>query len=185
MQTPSEEERFSANVGGVTNFVQSKLEKLWKNGIQDINPFYIQLAHVYLINLDKKFLIETFIEHSHNYWEKIRLQEESFFVENCSEIFGKLPVDKGNIDAFKLLFSKKDEKGNFVITPDDKATIWEFFGSFVKICIKYIHRIREVHNEEGPDGKFRPRYRYQNFPQIKVRELAKLWGINLEMPFVK
>jgi hypothetical protein len=185
MQSPSEEERFSANVGGVTNFVQSKIEKLYKNGIQDINPLLIQLAHVYLTTLDKKYLLDTFIEHSHSHWEKIRLREESFFLENCSTIFGKLPVDKGNIDAFKMLFSKKDDKGNFVITSDDKATIWEFFASFVKISIKYIHRIREVYMEEGQDGKFRPRYRYQHFPNIKVRELAKLWGIDLPMPFSK
>src|SRR5581483_5396751 len=139
-------------------------------------------AGAYLSSLDQKLLIETFIENSYKYWGQIKDNNEAFFVDNCGNVFAKLPVGQGDIDAFRVLFTKKDENGNYIIVPDDRTTIWDYFESFVKISIKYVHKIRECYLAQGEDGKMRPRYRHNKFPEIKVRELAKIWDITLPMP---
>lgn len=183
MSKPNEEERFQTNIKGVTDFVHGLISECWeKKGIKDINPILIQLAGTYLSSLDKKILIETFIENSYKYWKEIKEHNENFFVENCSKVFSKLPVGQGNIDAFKILFTKKDGDGNYIIDNEDRITIWEYFESFVKISIKYVHRIRDCYLEQDAEGKYKPRYRYNKFPEIKVRELSKIWAIELEMP---
>lgn len=180
---PTEEERFSINTNDLSDLVHELTSKCWDNGHKEIQPLLINLAQAYLNSLDKTLLMETFITHSHMFWEEIRLRNENFFVEHSGEIFGKLPVEQGNIDAFKMLFTSKDVKGNPLIEEEDRDAIWEMFGSLVKICVKYIHRVRDCHLVEK-DGKMVPRYRYNKFPEIKVREHARKWDINLEIPKV-
>ena len=181
---PTEEERFSINSNDLSDLVHELTSKCWDNGHKEIQPILINLAQAYLNSLDKTLLMETFITHSHNFWEEIRLRHENFFVEHSKDIFGQLPVEQGNIDAFKMLFTSKDANGNPLIEEEDRDAIWEMFGSLVKICIKYIHRIRDCHLEENKDGKMVPRYRYNRFPEIKVREHAKKWDITLDIPRV-
>ena len=184
MDTPPEEERFSANSNDLSNLVHELTTKCWEEGHKEINPILINLAQAYLNSLDKVLLIETFINHSHDFWEEIRLKNENFFISHSGEIFGKLPVDQGNIDAFKMLFTSKDKNGEDLIEEEDREAIWEIFGSLVKICIKYVHRVRDCYLEEKEDGKMAPRYRYNKFPKIKVREHARKWGVELIIPKV-
>jgi hypothetical protein len=182
---PSEEDRFAANSNDLSNLVHELISKCWEAGYKDVNPILIPLAQAYLNGLGKVVLIRTFITHSHTFWEEIRLKKESFFIEHSGEIFGKLPVDKGNVDAFKMLFTSKDKNGAPLIETDDRDAVWEMFGSMVKISIKYIHRIRECYLEENKQtGKMMPRYRHNEFPEIKIREHAKKWDIDLEIPKV-
>ena len=184
MDIPTEEERFIANVECLTDLVHELTSMCWDAGHKQVNPMLIQLAGAYVKNLNKTELIETFIDHTHEIcWEEIRNQNENFFIEHTNEIFGKLPVEKGNIDAFKMLFTSKDADGNSVISDDDKQAVWDMFASLVKICIKYVHRVRECHLIEK-DDKMVPRYRYNRFPAIKVREHAKKWDIELQIPSV-
>lgn len=180
---PSEEERFSTNSNDLSDLVHELTSKCWDNGHREIQPLLINLAQAYLNSLDKTVLMETFITHSHNFWEEVRLRNENFFVEHSGEIFGKLPVEQGNIDAFKMLFTSKDANGGPLIEEEDRDAIWEMFGSLVKICVKYIHRVRDCHLVEK-DGKMVPRYRHNKFPEIKVREHARNWDIELNIPKV-
>lgn len=182
MTAPTEEERFSTNMNDLSNLVHELTSKCWDNGHKEVNPTLIVLAQAYLNAMNKGQLMEVFITHSHNFWEEIRERNENFFVEHSGEIFGKLPVEKGNIDAFKMLFTSKDSKGNSVIDEDDRDAIWSMFGSLVKISLKYIHRIRECHIVENAEGKMVPKYKHNKFPEIKVRELAKKWDIVLVIP---
>lgn len=179
----SEQERFSINSNDLSDLVQELTTQCWEQGHKDVNPVLIGLAKAYLNSLDKTVLIETFIKHSNGYWEEIRQRNEDFFIHHSGEIFGKLPVDKGNIDAFKMLFTTKDSDGNPLIEEEDRDAVWDMFSSLVKICIKYIHRVRDCHLSANPEtGKMRPRYRNNRFPQIKVREHARNWNIKLEIP---
>jgi len=184
METPNEEERFMTNIKDLINLMHELITTCWEEGIKDINPIMINFAGSYLSSYDKTELIETFIEHTHQEcWEKIRLKEEQFFIEHTDKIFGKLPVGKNNIDAFKILFTSKDKNGNYIIIEEDRDAIFDIFGTLVKICIKYVHRVRECYLTEK-DGKMVPRYKYEKFPNIKVREHAKKWKIDLQMPQV-
>ena len=186
MSNPNEEERFNANVKVLTDLVHELCSNCWDAGNKQINPTMILLAGAYLSSFDKKELIETFITHTHEKcWEEIRLQNENFFIEHSDSIFGNLPVGKGNIDAFKVLFTSLDKNGKSIISTDDKNAIFDIFASLVKICIKYVHRVRDCYlAEDKTTGKMRPYYRHNLFPEIKVREHAKKWDIELQIPAV-
>lgn len=178
MIEPSEEVRFMANVLDLTALVHELTTKCWNAGKKDISPQMISLGGNYLKDLDKTKLIRTFINHSHDYWEKIRLHEEIFFIENAHVVFQQLPIDSKNINAFKLFFTATDKDGKDIIPKGDRDAIWEIFESLVKICIKYVHRVRGVKTvvtENGP----RSAYANKDFPKVKVQELAKLWKIDL------
>jgi hypothetical protein len=185
MSAPKEEERFMANVLDLSDLVHELTSICWDEGFKDVNPTLIVLAKAYLSNYDKVELIETFITYSNEYWDEIKKRNENFFIEHSGKIFAHLPVGKGNISAFKMLFTTKDKDGNPVINNNDRDAVWDMFDSLVKICIKYIHRVREcvvARNEET--GKMRPMYKNNKFPDIKVREHAKKWDIVLDIPQV-
>lgn len=187
MENPSEEQRFSANVQCLTELVHELTSICWDAGVKQINPILISLAGGYLSGIDKVQLIETFINNTENdekhYWDEIKNRNEKFFIEHTNEVFGKLPVEQGNIDAFKMLFTAVDADGESIISDDDKTAVWDMFGSLIKICIKYVHRVRDCYLFEK-EGRMVPRYRYNKFPAIKVREHAKKWDIDLEIPKV-
>ena len=92
-----------------------------------------------------------------------------------------MPVAKGNIDAFKMLFTSKDQDGEDMICQDDRDAIWDMFDSLVKICIKYVHRERKCELVEK-DDRMVPRYTVNFMAEIKVRSHAKKWNIELEIP---
>src|SRR5579885_115460 len=118
--------------------------------------------------MDKRTLIDNFILYSHMHWGQIKRREEKFFNENAKDVFKDLPL--GNVDAFKQLFNLKDEKGNFVIDPKDKDVIWDYFQSFVKICIHYIHRHRRP---SVIDGK--PCYWAKFHEEVDMRKTILEW----------
>jgi hypothetical protein len=184
MEVVAEEDRFMANVKGLTDLVHELTTTCWDAGIKQINPALINLAGAYLSSFDKVDLIETFIEHTYEVcWDQILKRNEEFFIKHSDSVFGKLPVGKGNIDAFKMLFTSVDKKGEPIIIQDDRDAVWDIFGSLVKICIKYIHRVRDCYLFENPEtGKIAPRYRFDKFPKIKVLEHAKKWNIDLQIP---
>ena len=180
-QNPSEEERFITNVLDLTSLVHELTTICWNAGRKDINPQLVAFGENYLKGYDPVKLIEVFIEHSNKYWEQIRLHEEEFFIKNAHVVFQHLPVDTKNINAFKLFFTAKDTNGNDIISPDDRNAIWGIFESLVKICIKYIHKVRGVKLVQTDKG-LRPAYVNKKFSDIKVRELAKIWKIDLNVP---
>jgi hypothetical protein len=143
-QTPPEEERFITNVLDLTALVHELATICWDAGRKDINPQLVLFAENYLEGYDPVKLIDVFIEHSHPHWEKIREHDEKFFIENAHVIFKQLPVDSSNINAFKVFFTAVDNKGNNIISDTDRDAIWTIFESLVKICLKYIHKVRGV-----------------------------------------
>ena len=181
MSMPLEEERFKANVLDLSDLIHELASQCWDEGVKDLNPMLLMAAKAYLGGYDKIELIETFIKYSNEYWGEIKNRNEDFFKLHSRNVFGKLPVGEGNINGFKILFESKDKDGNFMICQDDRDAIWDMFDSLVKICIKYIHRVRDCVLEEK-NGKFRPTYKNNLFPSIRVREHAKIWDIILDIP---
>lgn len=174
-------ERFHTNICDLTEFIQDIIANLWNEEKTKINPAVIGVAGGVLKNMNKKTLIESFIEHSYIYWNIIASKERTFFINNCKDIFADLPADQ--VSAFKEMFEVEG-----TISKEDEETIWEYFESLVKTCIHYIHDSRgpKVH-----DGK--PAYSNNNFGAIKVKENgimtevkinpvkhAKLWNIQLK-----
>lgn len=187
METPSEEERFLTNVLDLTALVHDLSTICWNAGVKDINPQMVLFGENYLKTMDKTKLIEVFIqseekalEENNSLWEKIKERDEKFFIENAHTIFQNLPIDTNKINAFKIFFTSKNNKGEFIIGVDDRDAIFNIFESLVKICIKYVHRIRGIKMVQTAQG-LRPAYLNKKFPRIKVKELANLWKIELPM----
>jgi len=180
-QDPPEEERFMANVLDLIDLVHELATICWDAGRKDINPQLVLMAEGFLESYDPVKLIEIFIGHSYPHWSKINDREETFFIENAHLIFQHLPVDTSNINAFKIFFTATNDEGEHIIVQDDRDAIWHIFDSLVKICIKYIHRVRGVKLVKTKDG-LRPAYKLKKFPQIKVREQARIWNIELPIP---
>ena len=178
---PSEEERFLANVLDLSDLVHELTTICWDEGVKDVNPILVLGARAYLSGYNKIDLLETFITYSNEYWEEIKSRNENFFIEHAKEIFKHLPVKQSNISAFKLLFTAKNKDGEYIVESEDRDAIWDMFDSLVKICIKYIHRKRKVQLVETEEGQ-KPIYSSNYLPDIKVRELAREWGITLELP---
>ena len=183
MSAPPEEDRFVANVIDLSDLVHELVSQCWDSGIRDINPILLIAAKAYLQSYNRVEFIRTFIQYSHMYWDEIHDRSEEFFITHSHSVFAHIPVGKGNIDAFKMLFTSKDPDGEFIIGPEDRDAIWDMFDSLVKICIKYIHRERNCQLEER-DGRMVPRYKNNFMPHIKVRGHAHKWGVDLEIPQV-
>lgn len=178
-----EPERFSTNLLDLCDLMHILVTNCYDNGYKDINPGLILLAKAYLSNQDKVELIETFISNSHMYWNEIHDKNENFFIEHTNEVFGKLPVDSNIIGVFRTFFTAKDKKGEFVVSEQDREYIWETFFSLVKISIKHVHKIRECVLVQNPEtGRMRPSYKHNRYPEIKVMEYAKLYGLSLDIP---
>lgn len=180
-QNPPEEVRFMTNVLDLTDLVHELATICWDAGRKDINPSLIAIAENFLESYDPNELIDVFIRHSYMYWDKIRIRNEDFFISNAHVIFQHLPVDTSNINAFKVFFEAKTDQGVPIIIEDDRNAIWNIFDSLVKICIKYIHKVRGVKLVKTDDG-LRPAYKNKKYSEIKVREQAKLWDIDLPIP---
>ncbi len=180
-QAPAEEERFMTNVLDLIDLVHELSTICWEAGKKEINPQLVMFAENYIGNLDPVKLIDVFIKHSYMHWDSIRDRDEEFFIKNAHLIFQQLPIDTKNINAFKMFFTAVDDKGEYIIEQDDRDAIWDIFDSLVKICIKYIHRIRGVKLVSTKKG-MRPAYKTNNYPMVKVRAQAKLWEVKLAIP---
>ena len=181
---PPEEERFNRNVLDLSDLVHELTTICWDEGCKDVNPVLIIGAKLFISSYDKIELIETFITYSWEFWEEVKERNENFFLEHASAIFEHLPVDKGNIGAFKLLFTAEDRDGTYIIDQEDRDAVWDMFDSLVKICIKYVHRVRDMKLLDTGSG-MKPIYVNKKFYEIKnIRKLAKEWDIELLIPEV-
>ena len=174
---PSEEERFFRNMMGLSSLMYELITECWEAGHQIVSPTLISIAESALKSYNKKILINNFIKYSNNYWDQIKERNEIFFIEHANDIFHDIPIK--DVNLFSVLFTAKDKNGNFVIDSSDREAIWEYFDSFVKICIKYIHKhrcMKKINTENG----IILRYTQKFFPLIKIRENAKKWGIKLK-----
>ncbi len=178
MEKPSEEERFLTNILDLTDLIHELSSICWEAGCNEINPSLIAFARGYLANYDSVDLINTFIRYSNMYWHEIKDRNEDFFINHANEIFVHLPIKIDKINAFKILFTTVDENDKYIIITEDRNAVWEIFDSLVKICIKYIHKIRGVVLKPTDKG-LRPVYKKNLYPKIKVRELAYIWKIIL------
>lgn len=179
MQVPPEEDRFHDNVGILSEAVHSLVVKAANRGFEVVAPDVVSVAKFFLMSIDKNALIDAFIEKTNRYWERIRLKERVFFLDNTDTMFGDLPV--GHVAAFKSLFQHVDAKGHSIVSPDDEDDLWSLFSSQVKISIKYIHRMRGPFSYRSGQSTVNS-YRFMFMSSIDIPALSKLWCVNLDYP---
>lgn len=167
---PPPEVRFCENINGVIETVSFGVQEAAKKGHNIINPTLLSLAGAAISQYDKRFIIETFINKSHEHWDKILGRNRTFFIENAGGIFGDLPL--GNVEAFTKLFTLQDRSGGPIAGVEFEDDLWALFQSLVKICINYIHENREM-NTQGE-------YEYEFFEHVDLKHHASHWGMVLK-----
>ena len=180
MSVAPEEERFSMNTRIMAQAVHESVSKLYNAGYKTVDPNIIAMAVVVISGFDKHYLIQGFIENSHEVcWDGIKKRDEVFFVNNSKNIFKYLPMDK--VDLFKDLFFTKDAQGNNVISQSFKDQLWGLLDAMIKISIKYIHRQRDPYSY-STDGSMVNTYGSQFFDEVNLQHHASVWGVKLEFP---
>jgi hypothetical protein len=180
MSIAPEEERFAKNTIIMAQAVHESIQRLYNAGYKTVDPNIVALAVTVISAFDKHYLIQGFIENSHDKcWDGIRGRNEIFFVENASDIFKYLPMDKVNL--FKDLFLTRDPNGNSVISKSLKDQLWDLFDAMIKISIKYIHRGRNPYSYSTPQGTINT-YGSMFFDEVDVHHHASVWGVKLEFP---
>lgn len=175
-----EEERFYKNTLIMAQAIHESVKKLYDAGYQTIQPDLVEFAITLISSFNKEFLIQGFITNAHETcWDVIKKRDELFFVENASNIFRHLPMDKVNL--FKDLFLTKDKNGRSVVPQSLKDDLWEIFDSMIKISIKYIHKKREPYSFSDHDDIVNA-YKLDFFEDVNVEHHAKVWNVKLDFP---
>lgn len=180
MSIAPEEERFAKNTTIMAQAVHESVQKLYNSGYKTADPALIGLAVSVISSFDKHYLIQGFIETSHEKcWDAIKKRDEVFFAENASEIFRYLPMDKVNL--FKDLFLTKDAQGVSVISQALKNQLWDLFDAMIKIAIKYIHKGRNPFSYSTPEGVHNT-YGASFFDEVDLGHHTEVWKVKLEFP---
>jgi len=179
---PPEEERFADNTKGLSELTCNLVEQAYKDKYTTISPELVKIASCFIENMDKVVILESFVEYSHTFWDQIKERRREFFMENAGNIFKDLPVS--NVSAFKMLFTTYKPDGSLIISDDSINSLWEFFDSLIKICIKYVHKKRKPFSRPSPTIPNTSEFLYHNryMDQIDILAHAKKWSINLEFP---
>ena len=140
----SHAERFMINVDGLLTLTAEIVEIAKTMGVTKLSPKLISVIAGLLKSYKGPKLLERFIDNSFNYWDQIFVKDEDFFNENASKVFGSLPMD--NVNMFKDLVGHPE-----IVDAETKATIWQYFHSFVKISIKYMNDHRTKYQSHKID----------------------------------
>lgn len=175
---PPEEERFSSNTNKLGEAIKICIRKLFDMGYQTVDLSLVEFAVIAIANYDKHALIQGFIKNSHaECWDKIKVRDEQYFVDNSAKIFAHLPA--GEVNLFKDLFTTKDKNGNSVIEQEFKNKIWTLFDALVKISIKYVHKGRDPYVADVK-GVATNAYSKSFFDDVNVQYHAINWNVILE-----
>lgn len=172
----TEEERFSSNMEGMISLVVEMVTLARSKGSNILEPAIIQFVGSYLKQYEKPKLLRNFIIYSKGHWTMIKAKKMEFFIEHAHSIFGELPVE--HVSAFKDLVVVKDKDGNYFVPEQNIEDLWAYFHSLVKICIRYVHRMRQPYTMSTSSG-VRHEYRDNTFfPELNIPLLAEEWGIS-------
>lgn len=181
MSNPApEEERFAKNTTIMAQAVHESVQRLYNAGYRTVDPTLVALAVTVISAFDKHYLIQGFIENSHDKcWDYIKKRDETFFVDNASGIFRYLPMDKVNL--FKDLFTTKDSNGQSVVSQSLKNQLWDLFDAMIKISIKYIHKGRSPYSYSTSDSVVNA-YGASFFDEVDIAHHSKVWKVKLDFP---
>lgn len=176
---PTHIDRFYENILDLIKLIQELIGFCYDRGHKHVHPLIIGMAAAAISQFDRKIIIDNFIKYSWKFWDKIIARDQEFIAEHADEIF--FDLDQNHVDAFKMLYTSKDDRGRPIISQEDLDAIWDYFDSQIKICIKYIHENRKVVLKSTPNG-MKPGYTVDFFPEIKLSKYTEHYRINLKYP---
>ena len=105
----------------ILDFLDELIDQFEEEGDLIIMRFFIAEQ------ISLEMMMTKFITFVYPHKEKIKVRDESFFIEN-ENIFGSSPQDK--VIHFKDLY--------LTMNSDDRSTLWEWFSCFIAICDRYM-----------------------------------------------
>lgn len=154
-------DRFYKNTVALCDLVYELIVTAYNEGFKILNPDMVLLACKLLINFDKTQILENFIFYSYplegnemgSHWDELIARNENFFLNHSDRIFSDMPLD--NVNAFKTLFDAKKSNKEAVVALEDRESIKDYFISYIKICLHYIHEGRKPYLNEKQEQCYR------------------------------
>jgi len=147
-------------------------------GLTKLTGNDVNIIKLFISSLDKKHVINTFIDNSSEHWDKIKEKNDEFFINNSSKIFGQY-ANYEQFNALKIIFSK-NQSGISLVDDDTKESIREYLFALIKISIVYIFNSKEPVIEKTSDNKVKITYKKTAFTNIDdLMARAKKWNIKL------
>lgn len=142
------EERFRKRLLELGDYIHDLISYCWTNNYKLVDPCVVKLALDAIATYEKSFLIETFIKYSQIHWEKIRLKDERFFIEDFESIFHFMSQEKlQKMDLFKRLLELKKNNGEPALGKAARNAIWMMLHILVKASIEYLREHRELQTD--------------------------------------
>ena len=166
-------DRFVDNMNEFIKLTRELLEKCYNNKKTDMHPIIVDAVYKFLANYDKEKLVYNFISYSEPFWGEIKKRDQNFFTDHYKTVFRDLPEQY--VNSFKVLFTAKDDKGNFIVEQEDRDAIWIYFECLIKTCIHHIHDKRKPGWKN--DKKI---WTVDYHGNTKLQTWAKIYNVKLE-----
>jgi len=141
------EERFKRQIKSIIELSSDYIEILNENTNDKFDTEILEIVSVFFDSMDSRKLVIDFITQTKikkNYWDEIRDENENFFLEHTSAIFGGLgSLGENYAKTFRNLFTARNKDGDFVIDKKERSFLWRTFKSLIKISINFIRKERE------------------------------------------
>lgn len=171
-------DKFKANVKDFLEMCTTILEDLNDRGTIKLDPSslsqYRDMSQL-IGSLDGKDLIKKFVINTHQYWDKMKAKDHTFFDNNASKIFGEISSDK--LSTLKYIFVDSGDD-------DIKGAVWGHIHSFVKISIRHIFKERLIEVKIEPDKQGLPKKIVKmrvipDYKDVEIMQVARSWNIEL------
>lgn len=145
-------------------------------GKTHLHAVLVQAFREYILSHDKRFLIDSFIENSQEYWIDIKNKNEVCLLQNAPKILGSFS-DRPEFDSVKIIFSDQ-------IDEEAKSYVWACLFSLVKLSIHHVYKERgtSVSRSINNEGKSVLTISYKNknlYPQVNLRKQNEVWDLKL------
>lgn len=171
---PPPEKRFLQNVCSLMQLTREIIQQAQRDGVAvPVDPTIVEMAEMFVIQIDPRSVINTFIMRSFNHWQEVEKRNVAFFKETTRTLFQG--VSEENIVKFLALYDTIKPDGTRLIDAGYEKQFFEFFEAMIKQAICYIHQERKL----DPVTK---KYTVSAYPEIKgvkvsVKDLVAQWKV--------
>jgi hypothetical protein len=180
---PPPEDRFKANLLSLANIMKKEINNARSMGIETVSGSVVELGISLIKGTPSATIIGGFISRSfpvstegnlvRNVWDEVYKENDDFFLNNSSVLFGEL--SEGIVNGFKVLLVNESYRK---VNPALMTTIWKHLVAMVKTSLHFIYSKREPLFTTSSEG-YIITYQKAIYPQIKLEEEAKRWNVNL------
>ena len=150
---PPPQVRFYDNTMYLAHYCEGLICKAHDSGLTTIDPINVRLGvawmeSTYSSDEDKHLLIsQLHSSTSYPYWSTSACARSSSSTRRSTR--SSTNGTSRTSALFRDLFFVKKADGTLFISAEQKKTIWDTFNGMVKICIHYVHEMREPYTTTG------------------------------------